>query len=98
MDADRHVTLEGRRAEVLAYIAEQLDYLDQVAERTGTPPPTQEQMPLDRIRHLEGLVRCVRLGAQSDPRGVPSPHYLRALAAQSCAWLEDLRNRGEASW
>lgn len=97
MAADQ-VTISGRRAEVLAYIAEQLDYLDEVAERTNTPRASQERMPLERIRHLEGLMRCVRLGAQHDPHGIPSPHYLRSLAAQSCAWLEELRERGEVSW
>lgn len=91
------LTVGGVRGEVLAYVAEHLNYLDGVAARTGTPPVAQQQMPRDRLEHLEGLVKIVRAGAQRAD-GVPSPYYLRALAAQSCAWLEELRDRGEVSW
>jgi hypothetical protein len=90
------VTISGRRAEVLAYVAEHLDYLDGVADRTGTARPSQEQMPAARLKHLEGLLEITRAGAVR--MGVPSPHYLRALAAEACAWLEELRDRGEVSW
>jgi hypothetical protein len=92
------VTVDGVRGEVLAYIAEQLQHLDEVAERTGTPRPSTERMPLERLVHLEGLMRTVRAGVVSDPQGVPSPHYLRALAAQVCSWLEELRSREAVSW
>jgi hypothetical protein len=91
------VQIGGRRAEVLAYVAEHLDYLDGVADRTHTPRPSQEQMPQDRLEHLAGLAKIVHLGAQRNG-GTPSPYHLRALAAQCCAWLEELRDRGEVSW
>jgi hypothetical protein len=90
------VTISGRRAEVLAYVAEHLDYLDGVAERTGTARPSQEQMPRARVEHLEALLKITRESTLRND--CPSPHYLRALAAQSCAWLEELRDRGEVSW
>jgi hypothetical protein len=94
----RPVTVLGVRAEVLAYVAEHLDYLDTVAERTNTPRVAQERMPKARLEHLEGLVRIARDSVVRDERSVPSPHYLRALAAQACAWLEELRERGDVSW
>lgn len=92
------VTVDGVRGEVLAYIAQQLQHLDEVAERTGTPRPSTERMPLERLQHLEALVRTVRAGVVSDPNGIPSPHFLRALAAQVCTWLEELRGREVVSW
>jgi hypothetical protein len=97
VSADGSVRISGRRAEVLAYVAEHLDYLDEVADRTHTPRPSQEQMPQARLEHLEGLLKIVRAGAQRNG-GTPSPHYLRALAAQCCAWLEERRECGEVSW
>lgn len=96
--ADAAVTVRGVRAEVLAYVAGQLDYLDEVAARTNTPRPSQERLPRERLEHLEGLVRCIRLGVQAEPERVPSPHYLRALAAQACAWLESERELRRVSW
>lgn len=92
------VTISGVRGEVLAYVAEHLNYLDEVAARTHTPRVAQEQMPKARLEHLEGLVQITRIGVYADPDHVPSPHYLRALAAQACAWLEELRERGMVSW
>jgi hypothetical protein len=92
------VTVDGVRGEVLAYIAEQLQHLDELAERTGTPRPSTERMPLERLEHLEGLMRTIRAGVVADPNGIPSPHFLRALGAQVCTWLEELRGREAVSW
>ena len=90
------VTIGGVRGEVLAYIAEHLNYLDEVAARTNTPRASSERFPRERLEHLEGLVKTVRAGVGRE--GIPSPYYLRSLAAQCCAWLEELRERGEVSW
>lgn len=96
--ADAAVTVTGTRAEVLAYVAEHLDYLDTVAARTDTPRVADYADPLERIKHLEGLVRALRAGVTHDREKVPSPHYLRALAAQACAWLESERELRRVSW
>jgi hypothetical protein len=86
------LTIRGVRGEVLAYVAEHLNYLDEAAARTATPGPSARRLPRERAERLRMLVRIV---GQSE---VPSPHYLRSLAAQACAWLEELRERGEVSW
>lgn len=92
------VTVDGVRGEVLLYLAAQLNHLDELAERTGTPRPSTERLPLERLEHMEGLMRTIRAGVVSDPAGIPSPHFLRALGAQVCTWLEELRGREVVSW
>lgn len=90
------VTVAGTRGDVLAYLAEHLQTLDEIAERTSTPAPASERLPLERLQHLESLVKCVRTSLSAG--GTPSPHYLRAVAGQAVLWLEELRERGEVSW
>ena len=97
-DAPVTRTIYGPQGEVLSYVMASLDYLGEAAERTHTQPPWGYRHPLERIEHLESLVRCVRAGLISDPEHIPSPHYLRALAVQSIAWLQHLYERGEVSW
>ena len=96
-DAMSITTVNGTRGEVMAYVAEHLAYLDDVALRHGLPLPSAPQDPQERAMHLEGLARTVKLGL-TYPERVPSPHYLRALAGQAIVWLEELRERGEVSW
>ena len=98
MAAERTVTVSGNRAEVLAFVAAHLERLDEVADRTQTGRPADERLPLERLQHLEGLVRVLRTGVQHDPGHLPSPHYLRAVAGQAIAWLESEYKLGRVSW
>lgn len=91
------VTVSGRFAEVLVYLGEYLESMEERAVELGTPPPTQWTNSRDRLQHLQGLVRNVGAGLPATD-GIPSPHYLRSLAAQAMFWLVELRDRGEVSW
>lgn len=92
------LTVSGSRAVVLSSVAEHLARMDEISARTDTPRVADYTDPLKRLQHLEALLRCVRAGVQADREKVPSPHYLRAVASQACAWLESEYELGRVSW
>jgi hypothetical protein len=94
----RSVTIGGTRGEVLMYVAAHLADLDAAADRTGTPRPSSERDPAERLAHLEALLRTIRVSVQHNAGGAPSPHYIRAVASQAVSWLEELRERRVVSW